>query len=106
MIGGSKPKSAFQIFWDYTMIGDVVNTAQRLQSVAAPGQIIINDTAYEKIKQSLSCTRVNEVRLKNKANPVTIYNVMDWKWHISFVPLLIESLLSISAGESKSVIFG
>lgn len=62
---------------DYTMIGDVVNTAQRLQSVAAPGQIIINESSYEKIKQSFSCIKVNEVRLKNKENPVTIYNVVD-----------------------------
>ncbi len=62
---------------DYTVIGDVVNTAQRLQSVASPGQIIINETAYEKIKESFNCVKVCEVKLKNKANPVTIYNVVD-----------------------------
>lgn len=62
---------------DYTVIGDVVNTAQRLQSVGLPGQIIINEVSYEKIKQSFNCTKVAEVALKNKANPVTIYNVLD-----------------------------
>ena len=62
---------------DYTVIGDVVNTAQRLQSTATPGQIIVNELAYEKIKQSFNFTKVGEVKLKNKANPVTIYTVLD-----------------------------
>lgn len=62
---------------DYTVIGDVVNTAQRLQSVAEPGQIIISETSFEKIKESFDCSKVGEVQLKNKANPVTIYNVLD-----------------------------
>ena len=62
---------------DYTVIGDVVNTAQRLQNVAGPGQIIINATAYEKIKQSFNCNKLGEVTLKNQAKPVTIYNVLD-----------------------------
>ncbi len=62
---------------DYTVIGDVVNTAQRLQSAAAPGQIIINQVGYEKIKESFNCIKVNEVLLKNKTNPVIIYNVVD-----------------------------
>ena len=59
------------------MIGDVVNTAQRLQAAAAPGQIIINETAHEKIKESFNCVKVSEVTLKNKVKPVTIYNVID-----------------------------
>ena len=61
---------------DYTVIGDTVNTAQRLQSVASPGQIIITKASFEKIKESFSCEKVSEVMLKHKAEPVSIYNVM------------------------------
>ena len=61
---------------DYTVIGDTVNTAQRLQSVAEPGNIIISETSYEKVKQSFNCMKVGEVNLKHKTNPVTIYNVI------------------------------
>ncbi|MEQ1798301.1 MAG: adenylate/guanylate cyclase domain-containing protein [Lacibacter sp.] len=62
---------------DYTVIGDTVNTAQRLQSVAGPGQIIINESSYEKVNQSFSCRKVGEAVLKNKTNPVNIYEVLD-----------------------------
>ena len=62
---------------DYTVIGDVVNTAQRLQSAAAPGQIIINDASYIKIKESFNCNEVGKVNLKNKEEPMMIYDVLD-----------------------------
>ncbi len=62
---------------DYTVIGDVVNVAQRLQSAAAPGQIIINETSYEQVKGSFNCHKVGEVVLKNKANPMVIFEVLD-----------------------------
>ena len=62
---------------DYTVIGDTVNIAQRLQSAAGPGQIVINEIAFEKVKESFNCRKVGEVSLKNKANPMTIYEVMD-----------------------------
>lgn len=62
---------------DYTVIGDVVNTAQRLQSAARPGQIIISGESYEKIKEYFKCQHVGEVKLKNKEKPVVIYQVVE-----------------------------
>ena len=62
---------------DYTVIGDTVNIAQRLQAAAAHNQIVINETAYQKVKQSFNCQSVGEVILKNKAVPMMIYEVMD-----------------------------
>jgi adenylate cyclase len=62
---------------DYTVIGDAVNIAQRLQTAAKEGQIIISEDGYEKIKESFNCHKVGEVSLKNKSNPIMIYEVMD-----------------------------
>ena len=62
---------------DYTVIGDVVNVAQRLQTIAKEGQIIISENSYEKVKESFNCNKVGEVSLKNKAHPVMIYEVLD-----------------------------
>jgi class 3 adenylate cyclase len=62
---------------DYTVIGDVVNTAQRLQSVAKAGQIIINEDAYLKIKESFNCSKVGDVALKNKKDSAVVYEVLN-----------------------------
>jgi len=62
---------------DYTVIGDTVNTAQRLQSAAGPGQILINHNSYEKVKESFNCKKIGEVSLKNKADLVLVYEVLD-----------------------------
>lgn len=62
---------------DYTVIGDTVNTAQRLQSAGKEGQIIISESSYEKIKESFNCRKVGEVTLKNKSQPLVIYEVLD-----------------------------
>jgi adenylate cyclase len=62
---------------DYTVIGDVVNIAQRLQSAANAGQIIINESSFHKVKESFNCNKVGEVALKNKALPMVVYEVMD-----------------------------
>jgi adenylate cyclase len=61
---------------DYTVIGDTVNVAQRLQKAAAESQILINEAAYEKVHQSFNCRHVGEVSLKNKVNPMNVYEVM------------------------------
>lgn len=62
---------------DYTVIGDVANTASRLQSAAGPNQIIISENAYLQIKDSFNCKKIGEVNLKNKQLPMTIYEVID-----------------------------
>lgn len=61
---------------DYTVIGDVVNTAQRLQSKAKASQILIDDHDYEKIRQFFNCRSVGEYTLKNKKSPVLLFEVL------------------------------
>ncbi|MDB5248856.1 MAG: guanylate cyclase [Segetibacter sp.] len=62
---------------DYTVIGDVVNTAQRLQSIAKPGQIVLKEDCYKRIKESFNCNRIGEETLKNKAGKTVVYEVID-----------------------------
>lgn len=62
---------------DYTVIGDVVNTAQRLQSIAQANQIVINEGSYQKIREAFNCEKIGEVRLKNKSKPEVVYKVLN-----------------------------
>ena len=61
---------------DYTVIGDVVNLGQRLQSVAQPGQILITEATYQRVKESFQCQPLKEMTLKHKVQPVMTYEVL------------------------------
>jgi len=62
---------------DYTVIGDVVNTAQRLESAAKPGQIAISEKSYHKVKEYFKCQEIGELDLRNKSNPLVVYEVIE-----------------------------
>ena len=62
---------------DYTVIGDVVNTAQRLQSMATAGQILIDEKDYEKVKEFFVCKKVGSLTVKNKQHSLTAYEVVN-----------------------------
>jgi len=62
---------------DYTVIGDVVNIAQRLQTAAQEQQIFLTEACYEKIKQSFHCRLVGKTNLKNKEGEYVIYEVLN-----------------------------
>lgn len=62
---------------DYTVIGDTVNTAARLQDAANPGQIIISEDCYNRVKESFNCEKVGVINVKNKSKTLTIYQVIE-----------------------------
>jgi class 3 adenylate cyclase len=62
---------------DYTVIGDTVNTAARLQDAAAENQIIICEACYEKVKEAFNCKKLGSITMKNKAHPLTAYEVLE-----------------------------
>ncbi len=63
---------------DYTVIGDVVNIASRLESaVAKPGQVIIGEATWAAANQAFRCEPLKEVRLKGKQKSVKPYWVRE-----------------------------
>ncbi len=62
---------------DYTVIGDDVNLAQRLQSSAKPGQILVTEKTYERAKESFEFNSLGNMRLKNKTNEVQVWEVLN-----------------------------
>lgn len=61
---------------DYTVIGDVVNVASRLQHAATVDQILITSKNYELIKESFECRELGMYQVKNKKEPLLVYEVL------------------------------
>ncbi len=62
---------------DYTAIGDVVNTAARLESNAKPGQILISQDVYEVVKERVHVNEIGIIPLKGKSKGVFVYEVTE-----------------------------
>ncbi len=60
---------------DYTIIGNQVNLASRLQSHAGPGQILISQSTYALVKEKIPCVDRGEFAIKGFEHPVRAYEV-------------------------------
>lgn len=63
---------------DYTAIGDTVNTAARLESISAPGQIVISENTMQALDESFLFKPLGTERLKGKNFTLKIAEVV-WK---------------------------
>ena len=60
---------------DFTAIGDTVNTAARLESNAARGQILISREVYERVKDRIEAEEIGVIPLKGKSQEVFVYQL-------------------------------
>jgi adenylate cyclase len=71
-IGSSKHK-------EYTVIGDSVNTAARLQGFAKDNQIIIDYDTYIKAneKNEFKFNDIGEIKVKGKEKKIKVYEILE-----------------------------
>ena len=61
---------------DYTVIGDAVNTASRLESIAQPNQILIGEETYERVQGKFNIRSVGPRKVKGKTVELMVYEVL------------------------------
>jgi class 3 adenylate cyclase/tetratricopeptide (TPR) repeat protein len=58
---------------DYTAMGDVVNTAQRLQSAAEPGEVLVGHATYLATRRVVTYRSVSAIAAKGREAPVSAW---------------------------------
>lgn len=60
----------------YTVLGDAVNTARRIQEIAAPGQILVGEATRIATEHEISYRNVGRVQAKGKRVPVAVWEAL------------------------------
>jgi class 3 adenylate cyclase len=61
---------------EYTAIGDSVNVAARLESIAKPGQVLISQRTFEMVDDRVQAKARGAIKVKGKEDEVEVYEVM------------------------------
>jgi adenylate cyclase len=61
---------------EFTVIGDSVNTAKRFCDLAGPGQVVVGQSTFDHVQQSIEARQMGSILLKGKGMPVHAYEVV------------------------------
>ncbi|MBC2713945.1 MAG: AAA family ATPase [Desulfobacteraceae bacterium] len=64
---------------DYTAIGDTTNLAARMESMAAPGTILVSPVTYKRVSQQFDFNPLGEAKVKGKEVPLDVYELIKAK---------------------------
>jgi len=72
---------------DYTVIGNQVNVAARLESLAGPGQILVSQRTMSRVQDLVEAEYVDDIPVKGIHAPVKTYDIKGFKLKSNPPPL-------------------
>ena len=61
---------------DYTVLGNGVNLASRLESLANSNEILISENTYNLVKKDIECNYFDEIKVKGKSHSIKTFQVV------------------------------
>lgn len=62
-------------YMDFTLIGDSVNVASRLCSIAEPGEVLVGAATLKEVADRVSVLKTRETTIRGRVSPVTVHSV-------------------------------
>ena len=61
---------------DYTVLGNGVNLASRLESLSSSNEILISENTYNLVKNEIKCNYYDTIQVKGKSHPIKTFQVI------------------------------